>query len=46
MPRTMNEAFGPYAQLHTEPSEPTWTGYAIAVAVALVIGAISWGCQQ
>lgn len=43
-PRTIQEAFGPHAEFHV-PAEPTLKGYAISVAVALVIGLISWVCQ-
>ncbi len=49
-PRTMEEAFGPYAELSVEdePARPARydLGYVVAVAVALVLGFISWRLQQ
>jgi hypothetical protein len=48
-PRTMAEAFGPYAELHVEdaPRPARYDlGFVAAVAVALVLGFISWALQQ
>ena len=45
-PRTIQEAFGPYAKFQPEPPAPTWRGYAVAVIIALCLGAISWGVQR
>lgn len=47
VPRTLNEAFGPYAELEPmHPPAPTWRGYAISVIVALALGGISWLLHQ
>lgn len=47
-PRTLQEAFGPYASDDFEEVHqgPTLKGYAISIAVALFIGFLSWACQR
>lgn len=46
-PRSVQEAFGPYAELHVDrrtPGDKIIT-LAVAICIALLVGAISWAVQ-
>lgn len=45
-PRTLHEAFGPYAELEVEHKGPTFKGYAVSIVIALLIGFVSWAVNQ
>jgi hypothetical protein len=39
-PRTLGDAFGPYARLHVEPKRYNLRGWAWAIAYGMPIGAL------
>lgn len=43
-PRTLSEAFGPYAQLHVPPKRYNVRGWAWAIAYGAGIGIFWWLC--
>lgn len=47
-PRTLQEAFGPHAELHIERRAflDKYLGYVVAVGVGLLIGLASWLVQN
>ena len=48
-PRTLQEAFGPYAELDDGTNDykgPTPLGFAVSIIAALAIGGLSWILQH
>lgn len=49
VPRTLNEAFGPYAELDDGSNDyegPTPVGFILSILIALAIGGVSWLIQH
>jgi hypothetical protein len=39
-PRTLQEAFGPYAELHVKPRRAAWPGCLFVILILLYIGLV------